>query len=68
VLGLVSEQADWRYDVCGRAKRRLDASLEAFVNEGGSAIEFGDFDVEVGKMVWHFTILGAHDDSCWSRG
>jgi unsaturated chondroitin disaccharide hydrolase len=42
--------------------------LEAFVSENGSTIEFGDFDVETGKMVRHFTVLGAHDDSCGSRG
>jgi len=50
------------------AERHLDASLEAFVNEGRLAIEFGGFDVKMGKMVRHFTILGARDDSCWSRG
>jgi hypothetical protein len=46
----------------------LDALLDAFVNEDGSTIEFGDFDVEMGKMVGQSTILGAHGDSCWSWG
>lgn len=50
------------------ARRHLDASLEAFVNGDESTNEFGDFDVETGKMVRHFAILGSDDDSCWQRG
>jgi hypothetical protein len=50
------------------ARRHLDASLDVFVNEDDSTIEFGDFDVEMGKMVRQSTILGAHGDSGWSWG
>ena len=50
------------------AKRMLDASVDAFINEDGSTLEFAKFDPVTGKKLRHFTILGKDDDSCWSRG
>ena len=50
------------------AKRMLDASVDAFINEDGSTIEFAQFDPMTGEKVRHFTVLGKDDDSCWSRG
>ncbi|MDM0012012.1 hypothetical protein QTH87_06105 [Variovorax sp. J22P168] len=50
------------------ARRHLDLTLRDFVLDDGSTIEFIDYDVASGKPLRHFTLLGAHDDSCWSRG
>ncbi len=50
------------------ARRMLDLTIRDFILEDGSTIEFIDYDVETGEKLKHFTILGAHDDSCWSRG
>ena len=50
------------------ARKHLDATITHFIQDDGSTIEFMDFEVESGKSLRHYTILGAHDDSCWSRG
>lgn len=50
------------------ARRHLDASIDDFVLADGSTLEFADYDPVSGKKLRHFTLLGAHDDSCWSRG
>ncbi|OMI04880.1 hypothetical protein BSN85_26030 [Bradyrhizobium brasilense] len=50
------------------ARRHLDATIDDFVLADGSTIEFADYDTVSGRKVHHFTLLGAHDDSCWSRG
>lgn len=36
--------------------------------EDGSTIEFIDYDAATGQKLRHYTLLGAHDESCWSRG
>jgi len=50
------------------ARRHLDASIDDFILADGSTLEFADYDPNTGKKLRHFTLLGAHDDSCWSRG
>jgi unsaturated chondroitin disaccharide hydrolase len=50
------------------ARAHLDATLHNFVRDDGSTKEFMDFDVKTGKALRHYTLLGADDDSCWSRG
>ena len=49
-------------------RKHLDATITHFIRQDGSTIEFKDFDVVTGESLRHYTILGAHDDSCWSRG
>ncbi len=50
------------------ARRHLDLTLRDFVRADGSTVEFIDYDVASGAPGPHYTLLGAHDDSCWSRG
>jgi unsaturated chondroitin disaccharide hydrolase len=50
------------------ARRHLDLTYEDFVLEDGSTIEFIDYDTVSGRRLKHYTLLGAHDESCWSRG
>lgn len=50
------------------ARRHLDLTERDFVLDDGSTLEFIDYDVETGRPLRHYTLLGAHDDSCWSRG
>ncbi|MCL4747554.1 MAG: hypothetical protein KJZ83_19390 [Burkholderiaceae bacterium] len=50
------------------ARRMLDLTLRDFVLDDGSTLEFIDYDPETGRKLRHYTLLGAHDDSCWSRG
>ena len=50
------------------ARRHLDLTERDFVLDDGSTIEFADYDVATGARLRHYTLLGAHDDSCWSRG
>lgn len=50
------------------ARRHLDLAWRDFVLDDGSTIEFIDYDVRTGEKLRHYTLLGAHDDSCWSRG
>ena len=50
------------------ARRHLDLTIRDYVREDGSTVEFIEYDYETGEQVRHFTLLGAHDDSCWSRG
>jgi len=50
------------------ARRHLDLTERDFVRDDGSTIEFIDYDTATGRPVRHYTLLGAHDDSCWSRG
>lgn len=50
------------------ARRHLDLTERDFVLEDGSSIEFADYDVASGRQIRHYTLLGAHDESCWSRG
>ena len=50
------------------ARRHLDLTEREFILDDGSTIEFADYDVATGKQIRHYTLLGAHDESCWSRG
>ena len=50
------------------ARRHLDLTERDFVLDDGSTIEFADYDLVSGRQIRHYTLLGAHDDSCWSRG
>lgn len=50
------------------ARRHLDLTMRDFIRHDGSTIEFIEYDWDSGAMLRHFTLLGAHDDSCWSRG
>ncbi len=50
------------------ARRHLDLTARDFINDDGSTVEFIDYDPETGAPGPHYTLLGAHDDSCWSRG
>ena len=50
------------------ARRHLDLTYTDFVLADGSTLEFADYDVASGHQLRHYTLLGAHDDSCWSRG
>ncbi len=50
------------------ARRHLDLTARDFVLDDGSTLEFIDYDSASGRKIRHYTLLGAHDDSCWSRG
>jgi unsaturated chondroitin disaccharide hydrolase len=50
------------------ARRHLDLTERDFVLADGSTVEFIDYDPASGARSAHYTLLGAHDDSCWSRG
>lgn len=50
------------------ARRHLDLTARDFINDDGSTVEFIDYDTQTGAPGPHYTLLGAHDDSCWSRG
>ena len=50
------------------ARRHLDLTIKDYVRDDGSTVEFIEYDYESGEQIRHFTLLGAHDDSCWSRG
>jgi unsaturated chondroitin disaccharide hydrolase len=50
------------------ARRHLDRTARDFIKEDGSTVEFIDYDPETGEGGPHYTLLGAHDSSCWSRG
>lgn len=64
----------WGYEETGDetfiegARKMLDLTWRDFVLEDGSSIEFRKYNTETGEPGPHFTLLGAHDDSCWSRG
>lgn len=50
------------------ARRHLDLTIQDYVRDDGSTVEFIEYDYESGVQIRHFTLLGAHDESCWSRG
>lgn len=50
------------------ARRHLDLTYRDFVLPDGATVEFINYDPATGKRSAHYTLLGAHDDSCWSRG
>ncbi len=50
------------------AKRMLDVTIRDFLRADGSTIEFLVYHDTDDRILRHFTLLGVHDDSCWSRG
>lgn len=64
----------WAYQETGDrsfiegARKHLDLTIRDFILDDGSTLEFIDYDVATGQKLRHYTLLGAHDDSCWSRG
>lgn len=50
------------------ARRHLDLTIRDFILPDNSTVEFIDYDVRTGEKLRHYTLLGAHDDSCWARG
>ena len=51
------------------AKRHLDHTVETYICDDYSTIEFYNYDVGTGLPLGaHYTLLGANDESCWSRG
>jgi unsaturated chondroitin disaccharide hydrolase len=51
------------------ARRHLDLTARDFILPDFSTVEFIDYDVGTGDIArHHYTLLGAHDSSCWSRG
>lgn len=50
------------------ARKHLDLTFRDFILPDGSTVEFIDYDPSTGAPGPHYTLLGAHDDSCWARG
>lgn len=50
------------------ARAHLDLTIRDFVRADGSTVEFIEYDPDTGGIMRAFTLLGAHDQSCWSRG
>ena len=51
------------------ARRHLDHTIEHYVCDDYSTVEFRNYDPATGLPTGrHYTLLGANDDSCWSRG
>ncbi len=50
------------------ARRHLDLTARDFIRGDASTVEFIDYDTTTGRPLRDYTLLGASDDSCWSRG
>lgn len=50
------------------ARAHLDTTIADFIRPDGSTVEFIDYHPRTGEVLREFTLLGAHDRSCWSRG
>ncbi len=51
------------------ARKHLDHTIDTYIRDDYSTIEFCNYDVSTGLPVGaHYTLLGADDESCWSRG
>lgn len=51
------------------ARKHLDHTIDTYICDDYSTIEFHNYDTNTGLPVGpHFTLLGASDNSCWSRG
>ena len=50
------------------ARAHLDTTIADFIRADGSTVEFIDYHPRTGEVLREFTLLGAHDKSCWSRG
>ncbi len=49
-------------------RQHLDTTTRDFIRKDGSTVEFIEYNPETGLPLREFTLLGAHDHSCWSRG
>lgn len=64
----------WAYEETGDetfvdgARAHLDTTIADFIRPDGSTVEFIDYHPNTGEVLREFTLLGAHDNSCWSRG
>ena len=50
------------------AMRHLDVTIRDFLRPDGSTVEFIEYAQGEDRILRRFTLLGASDDSCWSRG
>jgi len=50
------------------AMRHLDLTIRDFIRDDGSTVEFIEYHQTDDLVLREFTLLGAHDQSCWSRG
>lgn len=50
------------------ARQHLETTRKDFIRPDGSTVEFIEYDPDTGRPLREFTLLGAHDQSCWSRG
>ncbi|QBY00460.1 hypothetical protein E2K80_06685 [Rhodophyticola sp. CCM32] len=50
------------------ARAMLDVTIRDFLRDDGSTVEFIEYHQTDDRILRHFTLLGIHDDSCWSRG
>ncbi len=51
------------------ARRHLDHTIEHYICDDYSTVEFRNYDLATGQPVGRpYTLLGANDESCWSRG
>lgn len=50
------------------ARQHLATTQRDFIRADGSTVEFIEYDPLTGLPLREFTLLGAHDHSCWSRG
>ena len=50
------------------ARRHLDLTARDVIREDASTLEFIDYDLATGRPLREYTLLGASDSSCWSRG
>lgn len=50
------------------AKAMLDVTIRDFLREDGSTVEFIEYHQTKDEVLREFTLLGIHDESCWSRG
>lgn len=50
------------------AKAMLDVAIRDFLRDDGSTVEFIEYHETEDRILREFTLLGVHDESCWSRG
>lgn len=50
------------------ARAHLEVTRRDFIRADCSTVEFIEYEPDTGQVRREFTLLGAHDHSCWSRG
>lgn len=50
------------------ATAMLDLTIRDFLRPDGSTVEFIEYHRTEDRVLREFTLLGVHDESCWSRG